>query len=98
MAAERGVDRLDARDRAPDPPRDRRAGALRMVAKQDLDSFDPQRAYFGMAWDFMRFYNRTLVTYDTKPGAAGIRSPCRPQPGGPEQLPSWAFQPPVLQW
>ncbi|MFZ3568034.1 ABC transporter substrate-binding protein [Streptomyces sp. BH097] len=48
-----------------------KGGTLRMVAKQDLDSFDPQRAYFGMAWDFMRFYNRTLVTYDTKPGAAG---------------------------
>lgn len=23
-----------------------------------------------MTWDFMRFYTRTLVTYDTKPGAA----------------------------
>src|SRR5688572_31614804 len=32
MAAERGVDRLDARDGASDPPGDRRASSLRVVA------------------------------------------------------------------
>ncbi|CAM5325970.1 hypothetical protein SALBM135S_06617 [Streptomyces alboniger] len=44
-----------------------------MVGKQDLDSADPQRAYYGMSWDFMRFYTRQLVTYDTKPGKAGTK-------------------------
>ncbi|WP_406497626.1 ABC transporter substrate-binding protein [Streptomyces sp. NBC_00846] len=48
-------------------------GTLKMVGKQDLDSADPQRAYYGMAWDFMRFYTRQLVTYDTKPGAASTK-------------------------
>lgn len=48
----------------------KKGGTLRFVAKQDLDSADPQRAYYGMTWDFMRYYTRTLVTYDTKPGQA----------------------------
>ncbi|WP_419998015.1 ABC transporter substrate-binding protein [Streptomyces boninensis] len=49
----------------------KKGGTLRMVAKQDLDSADPQRAYFGMAWDFMRFYTRTLVTAKSEPGSPG---------------------------
>ncbi|MFF1913812.1 ABC transporter substrate-binding protein [Streptomyces sp. NPDC058239] len=51
----------------------KKGGTLKMVGKQDLDSADPQRAYYGMAWDFMRFYTRQLVTYDTKPGAASTK-------------------------
>ncbi|QKW09323.1 ABC transporter substrate-binding protein [Streptomyces sp. NA04227] len=47
-----------------------KGGTLRFIGKQDFDSTDPQRAYYGMTWDFMRFYTRTLVTYDTKPGVA----------------------------
>ncbi|KUF14985.1 MULTISPECIES: ABC transporter substrate-binding protein [Streptomyces] len=49
-------------------PSKKAGGTLRMVGKQDLDSADPQRAYYGMSWDFMRFYTRQLVSYDTKPG------------------------------
>ncbi|MFI6092789.1 ABC transporter substrate-binding protein [Streptomyces sp. NPDC051218] len=48
----------------------KKGGTLKFIAKQDLDSADPQRAYYGMTWDFMRYYTRTLITYDTKPGAA----------------------------
>ncbi|MGY0491644.1 ABC transporter substrate-binding protein [Streptomyces sp. WG-D5] len=51
-------------------PSKKKGGTLRMVGKQDLDSADPQRAYYGMSWDFMRFYTRQLVTYAPKPGAA----------------------------
>lgn len=51
-------------------PSKAKGGTLRFIGKQDFDSTDPQRAYYGMTWDFMRFYTRTLVTYDTKPGAA----------------------------
>ncbi|MER8085392.1 ABC transporter substrate-binding protein [Streptomyces sp. NPDC058316] len=51
----------------------KKGGTLKMIAKQDLDSADPQRAYYGMVWDFMRFYTRQLVTYDTKPGAASTK-------------------------
>ncbi|MET9659788.1 ABC transporter substrate-binding protein [Streptomyces sp. NPDC006510] len=54
-------------------PSTKKGGTLKMVGKQDLDSADPQRAYYGMAWDFMRFYTRQLVSYDTKPGAASTK-------------------------
>ncbi|WP_409238627.1 ABC transporter substrate-binding protein [Streptomyces sp. PA5.6] len=54
-------------------PSKKKGGTLKMVGKQDLDSADPQRAYYGMSWDFMRFYTRQLVTYDTKPGKAGTK-------------------------
>jgi peptide/nickel transport system substrate-binding protein len=48
----------------------KKGGTLKFIGKQDFDSLDPQRTYYGMTWDFMRFYTRTLVTYDTKPGDA----------------------------
>ncbi|MER5179970.1 ABC transporter substrate-binding protein [Streptomyces sp. NPDC002896] len=48
----------------------KKGGTLKFIGKQDFDSLDPQRTYYGMTWDFMRFFTRTLVTYDTKPGAA----------------------------
>lgn len=48
----------------------KKGGTLKFIGKQDFDSLDPQRTYYGMTWDFMRFYTRTLVTYDTKPGNA----------------------------
>ncbi|WP_447040135.1 ABC transporter substrate-binding protein [Streptomyces sp. DSM 118878] len=54
-------------------PSKKTGGTLKMVGKQDLDSADPQRAYYGMSWDFMRFYTRQLITYDTKPGKAGTK-------------------------
>lgn len=48
----------------------KKGGTLKFIGKQDFDSLDPQRTYYGMTWDFMRFFTRTLVTYDTKPGEA----------------------------
>ncbi|MGW2723328.1 ABC transporter substrate-binding protein [Streptomyces sp. NPDC001492] len=48
----------------------KKGGTLKFIGKQDFDSLDPQRQYYGMSWDFSRYYARTLVTYDTKPGAA----------------------------
>ncbi|MEV3858045.1 ABC transporter substrate-binding protein [Streptomyces sp. NPDC050095] len=51
-------------------PSTKKGGTLKMVGKQDLDSADPQRQYYGMAWDFSRFYARTLVSYAPKAGAA----------------------------
>ncbi|WP_346177609.1 ABC transporter substrate-binding protein [Streptomyces cuspidosporus] len=43
-------------------------GTLKFVNKQDFDSLDPQRQYYGFAWDFARFYTRQLITYAPKPG------------------------------
>ncbi|GAA3491943.1 ABC transporter substrate-binding protein [Streptomyces cremeus] len=51
-------------------PSTKAGGTLKMISKQDLDSADPQRQYYGMAWDFSRFYARQLVTYAAKPGDA----------------------------
>jgi peptide/nickel transport system substrate-binding protein len=46
-------------------------GTLKFIGKQDLDSADPQRQYYGMAWDFSRFYARQLISFATEPGAGG---------------------------
>ncbi|MGW0736896.1 ABC transporter substrate-binding protein [Streptomyces sp. NPDC002851] len=51
-------------------PSKKKGGTLKFIAKQPFDSLDPQRAYYGMTWDAMRFFTRQLVTYDTKPGEA----------------------------
>ncbi|MEO3976640.1 ABC transporter substrate-binding protein [Streptomyces sp. CAU 1734] len=52
-------------------PSAKKGGTLKFIGKQDLDSTDPQRQYYGMAWDFSRFYARQLVSYAPKPGAGG---------------------------
>ncbi|KNB51038.1 ABC transporter substrate-binding protein [Streptomyces caatingaensis] len=50
-------------------PSDKKGGELKFIATQDADSWDPQRGYYGFAWDFMRYYTRTLVTPKPGPGA-----------------------------
>lgn len=45
-------------------------GTLKFINKQDFDSLDPQRQYYGFAWDFSRFYARQLITFAPKPGKA----------------------------
>ncbi|MFI5805317.1 ABC transporter substrate-binding protein [Streptomyces sp. NPDC051561] len=52
-------------------PSDKKGGTLKFIGKQDFDSTDPTRQYYGFTWDLARFYTRQLVTYATKPGAAG---------------------------
>ncbi|MFF8954364.1 ABC transporter substrate-binding protein [Streptomyces sp. NPDC014894] len=49
----------------------KKGGTLKFIGKQDLDSTDPQRQYYGMSWDFSRFYARQLLSYAPKAGAAG---------------------------
>lgn len=41
---------------------DKRGGTLKFIGTQDADSWDTTRGYYGFAWDFMRYYSRTLVT------------------------------------
>ncbi|MET7900918.1 ABC transporter substrate-binding protein [Streptomyces sp. NPDC005336] len=48
----------------------KKGGTLKFISKQDFDSLDPQRQYYGFAWDFSRFYARSLVSYTPKPGDA----------------------------
>lgn len=43
-------------------PSNKKGGTLKFIGTQDADSWDPTRGYYGFAWDFMRYYSRTLVT------------------------------------
>ncbi|MCW2566767.1 MAG: putative transporter substrate-binding protein, partial [Mycobacterium sp.] len=52
-------------------PSDVKGGELRILNTDDVDSLDPARAYYAFVWNLSRFYNRTLVTFDPKPGADG---------------------------
>ncbi|GHK04533.1 peptide ABC transporter substrate-binding protein [Streptomyces sp. Y2F8-2] len=49
----------------------KKGGELKFASAQDADSWDTTRGYYGMAWNFMRYYSRQLVTYKTEPGKAG---------------------------
>ena len=46
-------------------------GTLKFAAAQDADFWDTTRAYYGVVWDFMRYYSRQLLTYKTEPGKTG---------------------------
>jgi peptide/nickel transport system substrate-binding protein len=48
-------------------PSDHTGGTLRVVSAE-IDSLDPQRSYLPGAWNLMRLYARTLVTYSSRPG------------------------------
>jgi len=52
-------------------PSDKKGGTLKFLGTQDADSWDPTRAYYGFAWDFMRYYSRQLITYRPAPGRKG---------------------------
>ncbi|MCH6162744.1 ABC transporter substrate-binding protein [Streptomyces marispadix] len=43
-------------------PSDKKGGTLKFIGTQDADSWDTTRGYYGFAWDFMRYYSRTLMT------------------------------------
>ncbi|MFI6349992.1 ABC transporter substrate-binding protein [Streptomyces sp. NPDC050560] len=48
-----------------------KGGVLKYAATQDADSWDPTRSYYGFAWNFERYYARTLISNKTEPGKAG---------------------------
>ncbi|MFF2654098.1 ABC transporter substrate-binding protein [Streptomyces sp. NPDC058045] len=52
----------------------KKGGTLKFATTQDADSWDPTRAYYGFAWNFMRFYSRQLLTYKTEPGKPGAEA------------------------
>ncbi|NGO42487.1 ABC transporter substrate-binding protein [Streptomyces ureilyticus] len=49
----------------------KKGGELKFAGVQDADSWDTTRGYYGFAWNFMRYYSRTLVTGKAEPGAKG---------------------------
>lgn len=48
----------------------KKGGTLRYANSSDWDSLDPADTYYGYSWDFIRYYGRSLVMFDTQPGAA----------------------------
>ncbi|GAA1807419.1 ABC transporter substrate-binding protein [Planosporangium flavigriseum] len=54
-------------------PSEKKGGTLRFGYTSDVDSLDPTRIYYASGQNFMRaFYNRTLLTPASKPGADGL--------------------------
>jgi peptide/nickel transport system substrate-binding protein len=52
---------------------DKKGGTLNYVAAADFDSLDPARTYYAYSWDFQRIYQRTLLMFAPKAGAAGAQ-------------------------
>ncbi|WP_033339329.1 ABC transporter substrate-binding protein [Catenuloplanes japonicus] len=52
---------------------DKKGGTLELWSSQDVDSLDPARGYYAFVWNLNRLYTRTLVAYDAKPGADGMK-------------------------
>ena len=49
-------------------------GTLNYVASDDFDSLDGTRTYYAYSIDFQRYFTRTLMAYDAKPGIAGAKA------------------------
>lgn len=50
-------------------PSEEKGGTLRMAKAGDWDSLDPANTYYAYSWNFVRLYGRSLVSFDSKPGA-----------------------------
>ncbi len=47
---------------------DAKGGTIRFAISEDWDSVDPGDTYYGLSWNFLRNYTRTLVTFKSDPG------------------------------
>ncbi|MEO6996621.1 MAG: ABC transporter substrate-binding protein [Terracoccus sp.] len=54
-------------------PSDAKGGTLRFGMAGDYDSVDPGDTYYGLSWNFLRNYARTLVVFKAGPGAEGTK-------------------------
>jgi peptide/nickel transport system substrate-binding protein len=54
-------------------PSTKTGGTLRYEISDAPDSFDPGNTYYGFVWNFSLLYARPLITFDTKPGDAGLK-------------------------
>ncbi|WP_323096567.1 ABC transporter substrate-binding protein [Intrasporangium sp. YIM S08009] len=52
-------------------PTDKKGGTLRFGISSDWDSVDTGDTYYGLSWDFLRNYARTLVSFKAAPGDQG---------------------------
>ncbi|NUP48114.1 MAG: ABC transporter substrate-binding protein [Catenulispora sp.] len=49
-------------------------GTLNYVTADDFDSLDPNRTYYAYSINFQRYFSRTLMAFDAKPGIAGAKA------------------------
>src|SRR6478609_10360516 len=54
-------------------PSDKKGGTLRFGMAGDWDSVDTGDTYYGLSWNFLRNYARTLVVFKAGPGADGTK-------------------------
>ncbi|WP_354642399.1 ABC transporter substrate-binding protein [Kitasatospora camelliae] len=54
-------------------PSDKKGGTLNLWTSTDVDSLDPGRAYYASVWNYQRYYARTLLAFDGKPGKEGLK-------------------------
>jgi peptide/nickel transport system substrate-binding protein len=52
-------------------PSDAKGGTLRMAVTENWDSVDPGDTYYGLSWNFIRNYGRSLVVFKSAPGKEG---------------------------
>jgi peptide/nickel transport system substrate-binding protein len=52
-------------------PSDHKGGTLKMAISEDWDSVDTGDTYYGLSWNLLRLYSRSLVMFKAEPGAAG---------------------------
>lgn len=62
-------------------PTDKKGGTLRFGISSDWDSVDTGDTYYGLSWDFLRNYARTLVAFKAAPGQEGNQARRRPRDG-----------------
>lgn len=49
-------------------PSDQQGGTLRYAISEDWDSVDPGDTYYGLSWNLLRLYGRTLTMFNPVPG------------------------------
>jgi len=54
-------------------PSTAKGGTLRFGMPGDWDSVDPGDTYYGLSWNFLRNYARTLTVFKAAPGAEGVK-------------------------
>jgi peptide/nickel transport system substrate-binding protein len=54
-------------------PSDAKGGTIRLANSGDWDSLDPGDTYYAYSWNFIRLYGRSLVMFQSAPGADGAK-------------------------
>jgi peptide/nickel transport system substrate-binding protein len=62
----------DKKEPSPPNAEDKKGGTLTVLTVGDFEHLDPQRNYVGSALNFGRLLYRTLTTYKSAPGEAGL--------------------------